>query len=306
MTISAAEIERQALAWLTRVNDPAFADWDDWQAWLAADARHAETYWRLAAREADVVETLKSAPPRAGRALITSPRLPPRRAALAAALAGAVGLSWFAWSERPQPWLVETAPGQLRTIDLADGSQVHLAGATRLQLDRGDPRKARLEQGRALFQVVHDDRAPFRVRVGEAVLTDLGTVFDVTRLADGARVAVSEGVVRVDQQRASETLHAGQGVLASSRGLQRRNVAPEAVSGWREGRLSYTDETLAVIAQDLERTLGRPVTVAPQIAERTFSGSLSVQPQSPDLRHRLSRLLGVTIVQDGEAWRLQP
>jgi len=308
MTASTTEIEREALNWLVRVNDPAFAAWDDWERWLAADARHAEAYWRLAAREADVVEALTSAPRRAAAPIAKRRRVVvPRRAMAAAAVAvAAIGIGWFAWTERPQPWSIETAPGELRTVTLADGSRVSLAGSTRLSLDRGEPREAVLDRGRALFEVVHDARRPFRVAVGDAALTDLGTTFDVTRLQEGVRVAVSEGVVRVDQQGASETVEAGEGVIAGPGGMERRAFAVESVAGWRDGRLSYTNETLAVVAQDLERALDRPVRAAPSVAGRRFSGSLSVQAPPQALRTRLARLLGVSIVEDGEAWRLEP
>jgi len=308
MSASSTEIEREALAWLVRVNDPAFARWDAWDEWLAADARHAETYWRLAETEADIVEALKSAPVRtaarpAGRRWFA---LPPRSAIAAAVAVLALGGSWVAWSARPQPWTIETAAGEQRTVVLADGSRVSLDGATRLTLDRRDPRDVSLEAGRALFQVVHDETDPFRVDVGDTTLTDLGTTFDVTRLSDGARVSVSEGVVRVDQAGASQTLQAGDGVLATSAGLERRSTPAEGIGDWREGRLSYTSEALAVVAQDLERALNRPVRVSPSLAGRRFSGSLSTRVPEAELRPRLSRLLGVSIVEDGEGWRLEP
>src|SRR5690606_4485947 len=124
---------------------------------------------------------------------------------------------------------------------------------------------------------------PFRVDVGDTTLTDLGTTFDVTRLSDGARVSVSEGVVRVDQDGASATLNAGDSVLATREGLERRSMPLEDVGGWREGRLSYTNETLAVVAQDLERALNTPIRVSPSLAERRFSGSLSTRARPSEL-----------------------
>lgn len=309
MTASAHDIEAQALDWLIRVNDPAFSAWDDWTRWLEADPAHTEVYWRLAEREADMVEALATRPsrPLAAAAWVgPHPRFIHREALVAAAVVLALGLGWFAWSERPQPWTIETGPGERRTVALSDGSRVSLAGGTRLRLDRGEPRQARLDSGRALFEVVHNARAPFRVNVGDTVLTDLGTTFDVTTLADGVRVSVSEGVVRVDRRAASETLRPGEGVLVTARGLERREVSPDAVTEWREGRLSWTGETLKIVAEDLQRALGRPVEAAPAVASRRFTGSLSVESAPADLRERLSRLLGVDIVEEGGAWRLEP
>ena len=301
-------MEREALDWLVRVNDPAFEAWVDWDVWMAADPAHAEAYWRLAEVEGDAVEALKTAPaPGLRRIMPRRVFALPRRSAIAAAVAVlAVGGAWIGWSQRAQPWIIETAPGETRTVTLDDGSQVSLAGGTRLVLDRKRPRDVNLEAGRALFEVEHDAARPFVVQVADATLTDLGTIFDVTRLEDGARVSVSEGIVRVDMQDRSEILNAGDGALATSEGIERREVSTEEVAAWREGRLSWTGETLDVVAQDLARALNRPIRVSPTLADRRFSGSLTTTAEAASQRARLARLLGVSVVEDGEGWRLEP
>lgn len=308
MSATTGMIEREARDWLVRVNDPDFDQWDAWEAWLAADARQAEAYWRLAEAEGDMVEALKTAPPR------LLPRIRPgqgfvfpRRAAIAATVGLlALGVAWIGWSARPQPWLIQTAPGEQRTITLADGSQVVLDGATRLAMDRRKPREATLEAGRALFEVEHDETRPFLVEVGDATLTDLGTIFDVTRLQDGVRVSVSEGSVQVDAGADRTVLNPGDSVVAGPRGLERGSVAPEDVDGWREGRLSWNDERLIVVAQDLSRALNRPIMVAPALAERRFSGSLNTTASPARQRARLELLFGVSVIEQGEVWRLEP
>ena len=306
MTGAGTEVEREALDWLVRVNDPAFAAWDDWDAWMAAAPSHAEAYWRLAEAEADAVEAMTQAPVASVAQPVRRRAFALPRSAMAAAFALlALGGAWFAWDVRPQPWILQTAPGEQRTVTLDDGSVISLAGATRLALDRRRPRDVSLETGRALFEVTHDETRPFVVEVGDTTLTDLGTTFDVTRLSDGARVAVSEGIVRVDTQTASATLNPGEAVRVSPEGLERRSVSPEDVAAWREGRLAYDGEVFAVVAEDLSRALNRPIAVSPALRDRRFSGSLT--PMSdPDQRARLERLLGVSVVEDGEGWRLEP
>ena len=308
MSAFRTETEREALDWLVRVNDPGFEAWEDWDLWMAADARHAEAYWRLAEIEGDAVEALQTAPPpTVARVMRRRAFALPRRSVLAAAVAVlAVGGAWIGWSQRAQPWIIETAPGETRTVTLDDGSRVSLAGGTRLVLDRKHPRDVDLEAGRALFEVEHDEARPFVVQVADATLTDLGTTFDVTRLDDGARVSVSEGVVRVDLQAATETLNAGDGALATSAGIERREVSTEEVAAWREGRLSWTGESLTIVAQDLSRALNRPIAVSPSVANRRFSGSLTTTSEATGQRARLARLLGVSVVEDGEGWRLEP
>ncbi|RZJ89700.1 MAG: iron dicitrate transport regulator FecR [Brevundimonas sp.] len=308
MGMSAADkmIERDALDWLVRVNDPDFAGWDAWEAWLAADARHAETYWRLAEAEGDAVDALKGAPVRRAPVIRRGFALP-RRAVMAAAVGVlAIGLGWIGWSARPQPWLIEAAPGEQRTVTLDDGSRVVLDGATQLALDRRNPRDVTLRTGRALFEVEHDETRPFLVQVGETTLTDLGTIFDVTRLQDGARVSVSEGQVQVDAGASRTVLNPGDSVVASPRGLERRSVDIDGMDDWREGRLSWNNERLDVVAQDLGRALNRAIAVSPELAARRFSGSLNTRGTAATQKSRLELLLGVSVVDDGEGWRLEP
>ncbi len=63
---------------------------------------------------------------------------------------------------------------------------------------------------------------------------------------------------------------------------------------------------MAVVAQDLGRALNRPVSVAPGLANRRFSGSLTTNASPADQKSRLELLLGVTITETDEGWRLEP
>lgn len=302
------DVERQALGWLIRVNDPSFAAWDEWEAWLALDSRNADAYWRFAAEDAEVTEALQFEAAASGVVSIAlSRRALTRRSWLAAAAAAAAAAAgvWM-WQDRPRTWQVETVPGEQRTLVLADGTALHLDGATQITMDRARPRHVALERGRLLAEVIHDEQRPFSVAVGDAVLTDLGTVFDVTRLQDGLRVAVSEGVVRVDVGSNRATLRPGEGLVVREGHLTRRSVVTAEVDAWREGRLVYEDERYAVVIEDLVRITGRPVRLAPELAERRFTGSIGVQGRRDALRPRLEALLGVSITSEGDAWRVTP
>lgn len=305
-------IEREALTWLVRVNDPAFEDWSEWEDWLTTDPLHETAYWRLAEREADLVDALKLRAPKSVSLTrktqfepVTFRRIWP---AIAAAFAIALGLGWMGWKAMPKAWTVETAAGETRTVALADGTRIDLAGSTRVVLDQRRPRTARLDEGRAVFTVAHNETSPFSVEVGDARVTDLGTVFDVTRLDRGARVVVAEGVVRVDERLAgrsrTSTLLAGDAVLVGPGLYQRRSQDPSEVLGWREGRLDYEDAPLSLIAADLSRSLGVPVSIDPEVATRRFTGSLTVRAGDPAIGQRLQRLFGVSVTAVDGGWRI--
>lgn len=90
-----------------------------------------------------------------------------------------------------------TAPGEQKTWQLEDGTTVHLNvdSALTVRLDR-HARRIELVRGQAYFEVGRD-RRPFRVRVGDNVLRDIGTAFDVYRRNGADTVTLVHGKVGV-------------------------------------------------------------------------------------------------------------
>ncbi len=300
-------VDTVALDWALRMADPANADWDAFTDWLEADPGHAERYDRAAATLLEAEEAL-AAQPEAASPIVIEPE-PVRRyplrwigGAMAAALIGAIGVT--AWQDRAQPYAVETAAGETRRVPLSDGSSVTLAGLSRVELDRAEPRRAVLARGEALFQVRHDARHPFVVQAGRLELIDLGTVFDV-RMGGQTRVAVAEGAVMVDPEGAALRLDAGQAVAVDGDRLVRSTVQPEEVGGWREGRLAFDGAPLSLVAEDVSRFLARPVTVAPAIAMRPFRGTIDLDAVRRDPAV-LGPLMDVNVRRAATGWMLEP
>jgi transmembrane sensor len=81
----------------------------------------------------------------------------------------------------------------------AEPTATPLTADTELIVDpEGAGRAFVLRRGSARFAVTHDERHPFRVRVGPLVVEDLGTIFAVARLSEYQfDVAVEEGHVAV-------------------------------------------------------------------------------------------------------------
>ena len=178
-------------------------------------------------------------------------------------LAGGAYLAWQVWQQPLYEQCFVTERGQQLALHLPDGSHLQLDTATRgeLRLYR-QRRELRLPQGQAMFQVAPDAARPFEVLAGPLRITVLGTRFAVrytpTDAADGrVQVAVEEGHVRVASGPSGRVveLHAGQQVASDAQGrLGAVAAVPAAgVAGWREGRLSVEDVTLAQVLAELER-----------------------------------------------------
>ncbi|MBM6577213.1 FecR domain-containing protein [Microvirga sp. SRT01] len=312
MNDDSTPLDDEAFGWALRMEGPD-ADWDAFTLWLEHDASRSERYDRAVAALHDFTADVAALSPvtvPASDLIAANDDMPARRytrrwigGALAAVLAGAIGLG--VWTETPRPYAVETAPGEQRIVALADGSSIVLAGGSKVRLDHNAPRVAMVERGEMLFRIRHDAAHPFAVGVGDLTLVDLGTVFDVKTDAQRTRVSVAEGAVMIDPDGAALPLDPGQAVVAEGDSLRRLAVEPGDVGAWQEGRLAFDGVPLDEVAADLSRQLGQPVRAAPAVARRTFRGTLDVQAlkRRPAL---LGQLLDVTVRQDADGWTLEP
>lgn len=308
MQADAANAEARAIDWLIRQRDPMFDDWDGFADWLAEDPAHNAIYDAVASLDRDL-EALPAAPKRPVVILPEASRRPSRRAwlggAVAAALIGAVSLSSFDLFGNDSR--IETLAGEHRTITLADGSKIEINGASVIEIDKDRPRFARLESGEAMFHVVHRDKDPFVVETGDAKIVDLGTAFNVVRRDRQTSVAVSEGVVLYNPERDKVRLVAGEGIEARDGDRQSpvvQDVDIASIGGWRSGLLVYNGTPLAVVAEDLKRTAGMQVSIAPEASDLSFRGALIIDKNRGRTIADLAALSGTTARRQGDGWIL--
>jgi len=299
-------IESQALDWVIRMQAPAFDAWEAFEIWLSEDPAHAEAYHVIATADQDMVALLVAASPPPAIAPANPAQPTSRRlwlgGALAASFAAMIGYGVI--STQSSPYQVATGPGMRKTVTLADGSNIVLNGATRLTLDSKNPRHAVLEQGEAVFTVVHDDTRPFRVAVGNATLLDVGTRFNVVRSGGITQIQVAEGAVVYNPDAEAVRLNAGKSLHASdgSVTLALADIAPADVATWKEGRFVYGGQPMEQVAADLSRYIGQPVETEPDVAARPFHGVLSLG-NGQDIRS-LGPLLNVAVARSGSGWKL--
>lgn len=298
-------IREQAAAWAVRTGESAFEDWETFAAWLEQDPSHARAYDEVTAAVADAAEALPTVPlpQNDDEPGFVAPRRRWLGGAVAAGLAVAVVLG--VWQTRPGTYAIETAPGEMRLVELEGGGRIELAGASRIVLDRRDPRRASLEQGQALFTIDHDPNAPFTLAVGEDTLIDVGTIFDVKHTSDGMALAVSEGAVVFNPARQNVRVSPGQQLTSATGSVRYRlsAVPTGEVGAWRDGRLSFQDARLEDVAADISRMTGIELVVTTRSADRRVSGSLAMEAVRSDPR-ALGPLLGVSVRHNGEAWEI--
>lgn len=178
----------------------------------------------------------------------------------------------------------ETPVGRGDTIQLADGSTVMLAPASRLGVTAGygrDQRSVTLE-GVAWFEVVHDG-PDFTVLAGDALVTDLGTAFTVRAdPGDPVRVTVTAGRVRLAVNTGTDSgviLDAGQSAVLAGGRVRRAPGDTAAALAFARGRLVFADASFPQVAAELRRWYGVHLVAGdPALAARHLTSEFQGEP----------------------------
>ena len=253
---SRARVRREASDWVARLGGQAGAeDHAAFRRWRDADPRHAAAEDRLAAiwNQAGRLSRSKAA---GGVPADTRPARPRALGfALAASLAAVVlittlllGSSWLPGSTSQQdPMLFAAAVGEIREIELPDGSRLTLDSASRVEAAFTDgERKLTLREGRARFQVAHETR-PFLVRAGASEVVATGTLFDVSLIGGRTTVLLLEGSVevRAEVDRGKrERLAPGQKLILAASAPAERQRAARGDAAWPTRMLEFDDTRL--------------------------------------------------------------
>ena len=284
--------QQAALAWLSLLHDqPSSGDQATFSRWLQADPAHVEAY-----SQAQMLWELSEVPARKLadedalalqgylNAMHLSKRLRAVRGAGALAMAAcllvmlSMGAGW-----QPSRWVEDfgadyvTAPGEVKTVTLADQSHVTLDADSAIAVDfsQGE-RHVQLRRGAGFFSVTHTG-ASFVVEAGSGETRVLGTQFEVRLQPAGAQVTVLSGRVGVTpaKQGPQQILTAGQQV-AYADGVAEpwHAVNSEARLAWRDGWLNYYKAPLAEVIEDLRRYYpGRILLLSDELGARRVSGS---------------------------------
>jgi transmembrane sensor len=230
---------------------------------LIARARNESDVIPLSLVNPRLPSVLPSAEP---RAFCKLPRRPVLAATALALLACITSL--LLWADRDTARSYSTGIGELRTIQLLDGSTVELNARSTVKVRLTDRRRdVALIEGQALFRVAKDKQRPFVVRAGEAHIRAVGTEFDVYRKQTETVVTVVEG--RVEAYPGSDGVGAAAIVLSAGEQL---TVLPHAVTkptradtvaatAWVQNRLMFEETPLSEVAEEFNRYHRRPLAI---------------------------------------------
>jgi transmembrane sensor len=290
------QIEKQAIAWFTRMNGrPSAADREDFARWLAASATHEQHYanverlWTDIGPLSDTIERRDAAALAGPLQKIEELR---RQRSLGKAAAGAVlGLvlclaaGWL-WLERPhllQDWQADyaTARAEQRSVTLADGSTVLLDADSAIAVDlSATERRVALVRGAAFFSVV-PGQTPFTVAARNGEARVLGTRFEVAAEDREVSVTLDSGSVEVALRDGSGrlVLKPGESVAYGAGGLGSAHAVDLAeATAWRQGRYIFTNVRLADVLERIGRYRGgRILVTSGELGDRRVSGNIALR-----------------------------
>ena len=257
---SRGRIRREASDWVVRLaqdsNEETLAAF---RRWHDADPRHAEVYARIAAIWSDAGRLSRSPESASERAAARAESPRAIRFALAASLAAAVlvsvlllGSRWLAEpASQQEPMLLAAGVGDIRKVDLPDGSLLTLDSDSRVEAAfSSTERRLILRQGRARFQVAHEPR-PFVVRAGSSEIVATGTLFDVSLIGGRTAVVLLEGSVEVrgvggpkTRIPTAERLKPGEKMVVTDSVPAERQPATRGDTSWPTRMLEFDDTRL--------------------------------------------------------------
>lgn len=206
-------------------------------------------------------------------------------------------ISWF----NQTPIAYETAYGEIRKINLADGSVVTLNANSNLKIANNlvntDVREVWLD-GEAYFDIAKKNGAKFLVHTSEAEVEVLGTEFNVNTRRKQTKVILHEGKVKLLAGNAQPVImKPGEmaTVLNNFQPIQLKMVKPEQYDIWQESLVSLNDKSVLEIAEMLEDTYGVTLTFEDSlILNKKLSGKLLIK-STDDFVENLATILDVKV-----------
>ena len=184
-----------------------------------------------------------------------------------------------------------TKAGELKEIQLPDGTSIFLNGNTRIRYDRKSfvsNRRFFLDRGEAFFRVKRDTLHPFKIETGSVSVAVLGTSFNVNNsmTAKQVTVEVKTGRVSVSSEKNAENhiLTPGKAVrynLAKNH-FETFDKDPASINLWTHGGMLLNNVGFEELKEIIYNRYA-VVLVANNLATDTFNYSLMIpQVQSLD------------------------
>ncbi|MGH8547061.1 MAG: FecR family protein [Methylococcales bacterium] len=287
------DLHEQASRWLLRQEAEDFSDRERAQleCWLEVDDRHRRAFQEMATLwgQLDLAARYQQSHCNGDRHNAGSKPGGLREwIGLSLAAAAVIVLMLLEYPHLAIRWQADfyTGHGQIRSLNLADGSQVRLNTDSALNIRYSEGlREVELLQGEAYFQVQPNPSRPFRVIAGNTLATALGTAYVVRREQPAGAITVTEGRVEVQQrpnrnQPISKSVEVTAGATLDFTDSRLSDASHPAdhyrVTAWMRGKIIFDGEALEQVIAELSRYHpGYILITGDELKQRRVSGVFS-------------------------------
>ncbi|WP_207515851.1 FecR family protein [Longitalea luteola] len=174
---------------------------------------------------------------------------------------------------------LKTARGQMYPVKLSDGSAVWLNSSSSIRFPVAFIEQERRVEitGEAYFEIAHNDRKPFTVRVNGVDVQVVGTVFNINSYADegSMKTTLLKGAVKVKQGDQQVMIKPGeQAEVTKSTISVRKDVNISKEVAWKNGLFYFKNENLRTIMRQISRWYDVDVIYEGKISEEGISGKI--------------------------------
>ncbi|MCB2428053.1 FecR domain-containing protein [Methylophaga pinxianii] len=215
--------------------------------------------------------------------------------------------SWLAWQYSPARLMLadhHTITGEIREVQLSDGSIVMLNSASAINVDFSPvERRINLQQGEIMISTSpnHDIR-PFVVQTRQGLLKPLGTRFSVQQQKDRTILSVFEHQVKVSlPDKQQTTCTAGNQLIFTQTTFASLEPLVEGADGWVQQKLIINDMPLDKFLDQLARYRPGVMRAEPELSKFHISGTFDLTDTDQALL-AVSRLFPVSITFRSRYW----
>ncbi len=173
-----------------------------------------------------------------------------------------------------------TTRGEQTQVRLPDGSLVFLNAASSLKFPTSFSKlkERRVEiSGEGYFEIAKDKAHPFIVKNEKQEVEVLGTHFNVNAYKDepSIKTTLLEGSVKITTDQNTKVLKPGEQAVNSNEKLAIGEVDVDKAVAWKNAKFVFDDENIESVMRKLSRWYNVEVVYQDNVANRTFTGSIS-------------------------------
>jgi len=209
---------------------------------------------------------------------------------------GNITYSNSAQPAKPSAYNTLTTPrGGKYSIRLEDGTLAVLDAESSIRYPSGFGSGKRTVEvkGQVYFEVVHNAKQPFVVKVGQQTIEDLGTHFNINAYPgnDGIKTTLEEGRVSITNNKKTVFLKPGQAAYSTvhNNEITVTDADLEETLAWKNGYFRFNDEQIKSIMAQLGRWYDIDVTYNGKLPADGFNGTISRTKNLPQVLKMLER-----------------